>query len=82
MTTEPNTRNINQILQLEHSQPFKQNLTNIASVIAAAQPDIAVFVEIEMRTPSWPCRSAEINKNRPFAYYACGDKPNRTITMP
>jgi endonuclease/exonuclease/phosphatase family metal-dependent hydrolase len=61
---------------------FQTKLDNIASVIAAAQPDIAVLVEIENENALLALLEALKNKNRPFAYYACGDKPNRTITMP
>jgi endonuclease/exonuclease/phosphatase family metal-dependent hydrolase len=61
---------------------FQTKLDNIASVVAAARPDIAVLVEIENENALLALIEALKNKNRPYAYYACGDKPNRTITMP
>jgi hypothetical protein len=61
---------------------FQIKLDNIASVIVAARPDIAVLVEIENENAATALLQVLKNKNWPFAYHAFGDKPNRTTTIP
>ena len=61
---------------------FQTKLDNIASVIAAARPDIAVLLEIENENALQALLKTLKNKKCPFDYYALGDRPNRSITMP
>jgi hypothetical protein len=61
---------------------FQKKLANIASVIAAANADIAVLVEIENQNAVRDLLAALKRKNCPYAFFALGDKPCRTVTMP
>ena len=61
---------------------FQKKLDNIASVIAEIHADIAVLVEIENENTVHELTAALKAKKCPYAFYALGDKPNRTVTMP
>jgi hypothetical protein len=61
---------------------FQIKLGNIASVIAAINADIAVLVEIENENALKALLSVLREKNCPYYFFALGDKPNRTITVP
>jgi endonuclease/exonuclease/phosphatase family metal-dependent hydrolase len=63
-------------------ETFHVKLENIADVIAAANPDIAVLVEIENENAARALAQALKTKNRSYPYMAFGDMPNRTITIP
>ncbi len=57
-------------------------LDNIASVIAEINAHIAVLVEIENENAVKELLSALRKKKCEYPYYALGDQPNRTITIP
>jgi endonuclease/exonuclease/phosphatase family metal-dependent hydrolase len=61
---------------------FQKKLDNIASVISAINPDIAVLVEIENENAMKELLAALKKKKCPYSFYALGDKPNRTVTIP
>lgn len=61
---------------------FQVKLDNIASVIAAVRPDITVLVEVENENALQALLKTLKDKKCPFDYYALGDKPNHTTTVP
>jgi endonuclease/exonuclease/phosphatase family metal-dependent hydrolase len=61
---------------------FQAKLSNIASVIAAVNPEIAVLVEVENEnTVRHLCRATEVLKCR-FPYFAIGDQSSGSNTRP
>ena len=63
-------------------ETYHIKLDNIAAVIAAAGPDVAVLVEIENENAARDLGDALKTKGRSYPYFAFGDKPNRTVTIP
>jgi hypothetical protein len=61
---------------------FQKKINNIADVIAAVNADIGVWVEIENENTVKQLLSALKKKKCDYPYFALGDKPVRTNTMP
>jgi endonuclease/exonuclease/phosphatase family metal-dependent hydrolase len=61
---------------------LQKKLENISDVIVAMRPDICVMVEIENENALKNLLSVLKEKKRPFNFYAVGDKPDKTITVP
>jgi hypothetical protein len=57
-------------------------VANIAGVICAARPDIAVFEEIENRAAASQLQQELTKMKWPMPYVAYGDRPNPTNTIP
>jgi endonuclease/exonuclease/phosphatase family metal-dependent hydrolase len=55
---------------------------NIAAVIVAMRPDIAVLVEVESERAARDLARATKIRGWAFDYFAFGDRPHRTQTMP
>ena len=61
---------------------YQAKLDNIASAIAALHPDIGVLVEIENENALKALLAVLKEKHCAYPYYALGDTPNHTATMP
>ncbi|MBD3240198.1 MAG: hypothetical protein GF331_06395 [Chitinivibrionales bacterium] len=61
---------------------FEVKLTNTASVLAAADADIAVLCEIENDNVVEQLRGELRRRGVSYRFYASGDKPNRTTNRP
>jgi endonuclease/exonuclease/phosphatase family metal-dependent hydrolase len=61
---------------------FRKKLDNIALVVGAIRPDIAVLVEIENENAAKALCDALKEKKCAFPYYALGGQTNRVSTMP
>lgn len=61
---------------------FGVRVQNLATVIASANPAIAVLYEVENQRALEALRSALAQKGKDFKYTALGDRPNATNTCP
>jgi hypothetical protein len=61
---------------------FQKKLQNIASVIAAINADVAILVEIENENALKELIAVLKEKKCAYPFYALGDKPVRTVTIP
>jgi endonuclease/exonuclease/phosphatase family metal-dependent hydrolase len=60
----------------------RRKLANIAAVIAAANPDIAVLCEVENENATAELQEALAQAGRHYPYRAVGATPNRSVTCP
>jgi hypothetical protein len=61
---------------------FQIKVDNIASVIAAINADVAVLTEVENENATKELLAALKKKKCYYPFYALGDKPNHTVTIP